>query len=576
MIQKLSIFIFLILVGVSCKNTEHTNSNGASKPLSKEEAENRGLFIEAMRQKMIGNNDEAEAIFLEVLNRDSKNAAAHFQLSKIYDASSSILKALESAKMAYNLDSDNTWYQLQLASLYRKNGYYAESLEMYEEVLSSDPKNLDYQIHIAEVSYLNNDIERSLEALDAIIKNIGPQPEIVARKIQMLLDEKKYKEAEKAINSYIKENPKEVALLEIKADLYKTTGEKTKLIETYKKIAELNPSNSQAQFVMAEEHARNGDNEAMMKSLMNVYSNPEVNIDTKVQLLIAFYEESNNDPLKKKNAFTLMDTLIQVHPEEAKAFSIYGDFLLRDEKFEASRQKFEKAAELDPSRFPIWNQLLLLDIELSDANKMIEHGSKAKTLFPSQPITYLVTGIGHLRKKEYEKAIDELNSGKNLISDNEVQKYEFYLNLGEAYYATKQLDEAFENYEKAVQIDDKNPYLLNNYAYYLSLAKRNLEEAEELSKRANEILPDQSSFEDTYAYILFVQKDYKKAWDWIQKAVEHNNDKSGTILEHAGDIAFFLDKKEEAMSYWKQAAEREGASEVIQEKIETGQYVEGE
>ena len=334
MIQKLSILLILI-IGFGCKNTEHTNSTEASKPLSKEEAENRGLFIEAMRQKMIGNNDEAEAIFLELLKRDTKNAAAHFQLSKIYESSSSILKALESAKTAYNLDQNNTWYKLQLASLYRKNGYYGESLEMYEELLSDDPKNLDYQIHIAEISYLDNNVDRSLEALNAIIDNVGPHPEIVARKIQMLLDEEEYKLAEKEINKYIQEQPKEVSLLEIKADLYKLTGEKTKLIETYKKIAKLNPSNAQAQFVMAEEYARNGDNEAMMKSLMNVYSNPDVDIDTKVQLLIAFYEESNNNELKKKNAFTLMDTLIQVHPQEAKAFSIYGDFLLRDEKFEA-------------------------------------------------------------------------------------------------------------------------------------------------------------------------------------------------------------------------------------------------
>lgn len=567
-------FLIILTALVGCKNTQHTSQNQADKPLSKSEAENRALFIEAMREKMIGNNDEAEIIFLKLLERDPKNAAAHFQLSKVYDQASGILKSLESAQKAYELDKENLWYQLQLAKLYRKNGYYEEALEIYEEVAEKDPYNLDYQISIAETSLLANDLDRSIEAIDAIIENIGPNPEIISRKIQILLEQKAFDKAEKQINKYIKEDPKNVALLEIKANIYKKTGEKTKLIEVYKKIATLDPSNSQAQFIMAEEYARNGDNEAMMESLLKVYSNPDVDIDTKVQLLIAFYEESSNDNLKKENAYQLMDTLIQVHPKEAKSYSIYGDFLLRDEKFKASQEKFEKAADLDPTRFPIWNQLLLLDIELNDVTKMVEHGEKAIEYFPSQPIAYLVAGIGNSRKKNYEQAIDQLNIGKNLIIDNEAQKYEFYLNLGESYYALKQYDEAFENYQKAVDIDAENPYLLNNYSYYLSLEKRSLDKAEEMAQKANTILPGQSSFEDTYAYILFLQEQYDTAWEWIQKALEHGGEKSGTILEHAGDIAYLMNKKEKALEFWKEAQGKEGVTELLQEKIDTQQYVE--
>ncbi len=95
-----------------------------------------------------------------------------------------------------------------------------------------------------------------------------------------------------------------------------------------------------------------------------------------------------------------------------------------------------------------------------------------------------------------------------------------------------------------------------------------------MSKKSNEILPNQSSFEDTYAFILFLQENYEKAEEWINKALEHGGDKSGTILEHAGDIAFFLDQKEKALEYWKQAQDQEGASELLQEKIDTQSYVE--
>jgi predicted negative regulator of RcsB-dependent stress response len=60
----------------------------------------------------------------------------------------------------------------------------------------------------------------------------------------------------------------------------------------------------------------------------------------------------------------------------------------------------------------------------------------------------------------------------------------------------------------------------------------------------------------------------------MKKALEHGGDKSGVILEHYGDILFHLDKKDEAVEYWKKASEKENHSTGLEKKINDKKYYE--
>ena len=73
-------------------------------------------------------------------------------------------------------------------------------------------------------------------------------------------------------------------------------------------------------------------------------------------------------------------------------------------------------------------------------------------------------------------------------------------------------------YDKALRLDPENAYVLNNYSYYLSLRKQNLEKAKQMSAYANKLEPNNDSFLDTYAWIMFQLGDYNAAKEAQEKA----------------------------------------------------------
>jgi tetratricopeptide (TPR) repeat protein len=114
---------------------------------------------------------------------------------------------------------------------------------------------------------------------------------------------------------------------------------------------------------------------------------------------------------------------------------------------------------------------------------------------------------------------------------------------------------------------------MNNFAYYLSLRKENLSRAKQLSGKCNELEPGNASFQDTFAWILFEMGDLENASIWIDKAIENGGIKSGTIMEHKGDILIKQGRTADALDFWNRAKELGGVSDKIDLKIAQKKYI---
>ena len=174
---------------------------------------------------------------------------------------------------------------------------------------------------------------------------------------------------------------------------------------------------------------------------------------------------------------------------------------------------------LDSSRFPVWNQMMVIFSETNDTKNLVKYGARAIELFPNQPTTYLLYGMGLSQQKKHDLAIESYEMGKDVVLDNNALKAQFYSSLGDAYHELKDYKNSDYNFEEALKLDPNNVYVLNNYSYYLSLRAENLEKAKAMSSKSNNIAPNQPSFQDTYAWILFQLKEYEEANVWIDKAL---------------------------------------------------------
>jgi len=157
--------------------------------------------------------------------------------------------------------------------------------------------------------------------------------------------------------------------------------------------------------------------------------------------------------------------------------------------------------------------------------------------------------------------------GKDYVLDNPGLLSQFYGYLGDAYYQLKNYTESDLAFDNSLKADKNNIVVLNNYAYYLSLRNVNLEKAEAMSKRSNDLDPNNSSYQDTYGWVLYKMGKYNDAKIWIGKAIANLSTINGTLQEHYGDILYKLGDTENAVKYWENAKKTGEASDVIDKKI---------
>jgi tetratricopeptide (TPR) repeat protein len=145
--------------------------------------------------------------------------------------------------------------------------------------------------------------------------------------------------------------------------------------------------------------------------------------------------------------------------------------------------------------------------------------------------------------------------------------------LGLTYDGMKNFAKSDSLYELGLKLDPDNHLLLNNYSYSLSERGLQLERSEKMSKKALEKDPNNSSYLDTYGWILYRMEKYKEAETYIKKAVDLRDTVGGNgsvLNEHLGDVYFKLGNKETALFYWNQALKMNPDNNDVKEKIKRG------
>lgn len=140
----------------------------------------------------------------------------------------------------------------------------------------------------------------------------------------------------------------------------------------------------------------------------------------------------------------------------------------------------------------------------------------------------------------------------------------------------------------------------------MSLKGKDLDKAELYASIATAAEPDNTTFLDTYAWVMFKKKDYKKARELMDKVlvlakiiepaedtpqaedteqepeketpaetIEDAEDQGVTsdVYDHAGDIYFMSGDFKDAVRFWEQALELDSDNNTIREKAQHKTYI---
>lgn len=528
------------------------------------------LFFEAEKELQLGNFTKAFEKFLKLYEIDSENATVCYHLGELYAKQNLNEEAVFYAEKSVELDAKNKWFKIGLAAVYRKFEISDKLIIVFQELVKQDPKNPDINYELA-IAYANNDeFKKALEQLNKLEEIIGVNEIVTEQKKQIHLVQGDFDGAVEESKKLIEAFPKEMKFRSSLGELYMSNNLFEEALQVFDKMLEIAPENPRSQLNLAEYYRKTGNKNQSIFYLKKAIANPQLEIDQKIPTLLSLFAASQNDTALKTEAYKMLGDVIKTNPEDPKAFAIYGDFLSRDGLNKEALAAYKKAVRLENGgKFQIWEQILIIQIQSELFDSLMVDGPKAIELFPNQPLPYFFSGIAFVVSDEIVQGIDYLEEGLNYVFSNPRLKEQFYSQLADAYHRIEDHTKSDAYFEKSLALNSQNSSTLNNFAYYLSERGESLDRALKLAIKSNQISPNNPTFLDTWAWILYKKGDYPEALAKMEEVIRLTQVPSGELFEHYGDILFNNGKTDQAIIQYQKAKSLGYKNAEMEEKIKS-------
>jgi len=566
---------FILILGSCFLTLRSASAQGNSgKPMTNADSlEVKTLYFNALREKTIENLPTAVDLFNRVLQIDPANDAAMYELANLKKLQNDYPKAQQLLERAVTIAPDNTWYWSALADNYEKNNDIDKLENVFAQLIRLNPDKVDNYFDKANVYYHQKKYDEALQVYDQIEKLTGLSDDLLADRQKIYLKQNHTELAIDQLQKMIDANPVQIKYYLFLSELYSTNNSPEKALKVLQDAEKINNKNGLVHLALADIYRDKKDYESSYNELSVAFAIPDVDVDQKIKIVMGYLPKFP-DPDAKASALELSRIITVAHPDEAKAWALYGDMLLQNGKTKDAKTMYQKSIALNNEVYDVQEQLVRIEIGENDDDNAIKDGENSLSYFPNQAWMNYLVGVAWLQKKDFNKAEGYLKNATSLELDDKELLSQSYSALGDCFHALNDSKNSDVAYDKALSYNPNNAFTLNNYAYYLSLRGEQLDKAASMSKRSNDLQPNNASFEDTYAWILFKQRDYAGARQWIEKALADDKTNSAVKSEHYGDIMFYLGNVDAAVENWKKAKANGDQSPVLDKKINERKYVE--
>jgi tetratricopeptide (TPR) repeat protein len=524
--------------------------------LSPEERRKFDYFLlEAVRLKEKGEMDAAFDMYNHCLDIDPGSAVTQYELGKLYMYLGLADKGEKLLLAAMKAAPDNYWYKETLAGYYQRKGENEKGIEVIEGMVAQFPSRLEPLMALVDLYNRTKNYEKVIHTLDRLEKLDGKSEQISMEKFRMYLAMDDNERAFAEIENLAKEYPYEMRYLTMLGDIYLENGKQEEAYDTFQKVLGNEPGYAPAMLSMASYYEKTGQDSLYRIQLDSLLLNRKVETDTKLNIMRQLIMRSERGDKDSTRIVGLFNSMLAQEQETADVAMLAAQYLLSKRMDEEAKPVLRQVLDIDPENKPARLQLLSFAISKEDLDEVIRLCAPAVEYMPEALEFYYYWGIAHYQKKEHDEALEVFRKGVRQVgpdSDKSMAS-DFYSIMGDLYHLKKMNAEAYAAYDSALVYKPDNIGALNNYAYYLSVERKDLDKAEEMSYRTVKAEPTNDTYLDTYAWILFEKGKYAEARIYIDQALQNGGDKSSVVVEHCGDIYYQSGEREKALEYWIQA-----------------------
>jgi len=533
-------------------------------------------FFESVNSKLKQDYDSAYEFLRHCLAINPTSSSALYELSQYHLMLGQQKQGIEALKKAVHYAPDNYWYGQGLANLYLQQGETEKATELIEQLAERFPSRMELLLTLETLYSRAQQWDKVIGVLNQLEQRQGKNEGITMEKFRVYQQKGDEKNAFKEIEGLVNEYPKDLRYVVVQGDAYLQAGKRDKAYQLYQQVLEQEPDNANALYSLANYYELTDKHQEYEQTLDALLLNNKVEDVVKVNVmrrLIVQVEQEGRDSTQVIDRF---ERILQQESENADMTMLYVQYLMSKNMTEEAKPVLQKVLEIDPTNGNARMMLLQDAITAEDYREIIRLCEAGVEASPEALEFYYYLSIAYAHEQRFDdvlsicrRALEQTNesSVKEVVSD-------FHAMMGDAYHSKGQLSLAYEAYEKAIEFNGNNISALNNYAYYLSLEKRDLDRAEEMSYKVIKAEPNNGTYLDTYAWVLFVKGNYTQAKIFIDMAMKSDAEKSADVVEHCGDIYYKNGETAAALEYWKQAQQLGGDSEKLKKKISTRKYVE--
>ena len=542
-----------VLVVSSCGSVRSTRQ-GKTVTLHEPDATYNYFYLEALRLQNKGNYAAAFDLFRHCADLDSLSPDAYYQMGVYYSNLDNDSMASVCLERAVNLNPKNDYYHERLAQWYIQTRDYDKAIDAYEHLFANNRSRSDVLQILLQLYQQQKNYDKMLTTINRIEQIDGSSEQTALTKVQIYQMKGDKESAYGALKALADEHPNDINYKVMAGNWLLQNGRREDAREIFLKAQTDEPNNEYVAASLYDFYRLGGED-----SLANIYRDKILlNRYTATRTKITMLQNVVSTSTDSVKVMQLLADMMEADPKNADIAEFNAAYIAHEEMpKEMQYEAYSHVLDIAPDRAAVRLQMLQMKWKEEAWDDIINLCKPALEYNPDEMAFCYFLGMAYYQKQDNANAMAAFRTGLSRInekSDKDIVS-DFYALMGDLYHEMGNRQEAYAAYDSCLQWKPDNVSCLNNYAYFLSVEGGDLKKAESMGLKAITKEPNNATFLDTYAWILYCEERYTEARSFIDRTMENINpkDNNSTLYDHAGDIYAACGDTSKAVEFWRQA-----------------------
>lgn len=544
------------------------------------------FMMEAAKCRMQDNISASMDMYRHCLEINPDAPEALFQMGLMHMFLKEDSLGMDYLERAVSLDPDNAYYTEVLASLYIRRANVDEAVPLVERLSRLQPKRSDVLYQLANIYARNEEYDRAIGVYNQMELLEGKLASLSRDKFSLYMQMGDSVSAFKELQSLCDEYPADMSYRIGMGYSYQQLGNFDEAMKIYDEVRRVDPDNITLQMALMDYYKMQGQDSLFQVTRDSILYAPRTSTEDRARILQQMSQESDADSAGRARMADVFEHVLLVDSANTDLLMLYALYLEATNSPAVDLHNvLVRVMAVAPDNEEATRWLLRYYGDEHDYRALEEVCRKGVNYHPEDLSYHYFLGVALVLQGDESGSLDAMSRGLRLrpADANPDMVASMFTSMGDVLHQMGKDKESFEQYDSALVYNPDDAMCLNNYAYFLSLKSEQLDKAEEMSYRAVRAEPKNSTYLDTYAWIMFMQGKYDEAaecmsgivpQDSLEQFLANDTLTSGVVLEHAGDIAWMTGDKPRAVLLWEHALKRpdKGSSPMLLKKYRKKKY----